>query len=103
MIKYIYQNKRRDSDYDEHWEYCSLNKIPFIQIIKSGTEFWKIEFDVFPIVKLEQIVVINFADHVIPLYLLYSKYRNLNKNNCINSGGGRNLILQSLIKRMFMA
>jgi hypothetical protein len=91
LIKFIYESKRK-SDNDNHWDYCSAKKIPYIKIIKSGTKYWKIDFDMFPTTKMERFVIINYSAHVIPLYELYIKYSKLPRNKYSVAGGSRNLV-----------
>ncbi len=92
VIKYILVNKKGNSIYNNHWEYCRENKIPCIQILKFGTKFWQVEFDVASITMQERFVILNYSDHVIPLYELYCIYSKLPPNKYSAIGGGRNLI-----------
>jgi hypothetical protein len=97
LIKFIYESKERSYN-DYHWDYCCSEKIPYIKIIKSGTKYWKIDFDLFPITKMERFVIMNYSEHILPLYELYVKYTNLPKNIYSASGGGRNLVFTVLTK-----
>lgn len=53
----------------------------------SGTKYWTLQFDMFPVTKLERFTVIDFGSHISPLYELYSNQVNLpaGKRHC--SGG----------------
>ena len=88
--KFVYKSK--DSGSYSHWDYCRDNKIPYVRIIKSGTKYWKIEFDMASVTMRERFVIISYADHIIPLYKLYAKYSSLPDNKYMYVGGGRNLI-----------
>lgn len=92
LIKFICERKKNTDYYNKHWEYCCSIKIPFICILQSGTKYWKMDFDVFPITKLERVTKINYAEHVIPLYDLYCKYADLPLDRSTYSGGGRSLV-----------
>ena len=89
FIKYVYWDKDTDN---KHWTYCCKNKIPCVSIIKAGTKYWKIEFDTASITQNERIVIVDYCDHVIPLYELYCVYSNLPSNKKSYAGGTRNLV-----------
>lgn len=91
FIKFIYESKKK-SENDKHWDSCCAKKIPYIKIIKSGTKYWKIDFDMFPTTKMERFEIISYSAHVIPLYELYIKYTKLPRNKYSAAGGSRNLV-----------
>ena len=92
LVKFIYDNEKDKDTFNKHWEYCCAQKIPCIRIIKSGTKFWQIEFDVLSVTLRERFVIMNYTEHIIPLYNLYGRYSKLPSNKYSAAGGGRNLI-----------
>lgn len=94
FVKFIYEDTKDTEVRNKHWDYCCANKIPRVVIIKSGTKYWKIDFDVFPVTKMERFVIINYAEHIMPLYELYIKYTNLPSSKISAAGGGRNLVFK---------
>jgi hypothetical protein len=92
FVKFIYADTKDNDIRNKHWEYCCANKIPCIVVIKSGTKYWKIDFEVFSVTKMERFVIINYAEHIMPLYELYIKYTNLPSSKISAAGGGRNLV-----------
>lgn len=43
---------------------------------------------------MERFVIINYAEHIMPLYELYIKYANLPSSKISAAGGGRNLVFK---------
>lgn len=78
---------RKNDIYNKHWEYCCTKKIPCIRINKSGTIYWKIDYELLPINKLERFWVINVDEHIHPLYKLYCKYAKLPSNKSLFGNG----------------
>ncbi len=90
LRKFTYNNKKSDNvEYTSHWNFCHDNKIPFVCIRKSGTKYWEIEYDIASITMMERFRIINYTDHISPLYKLYAKYSNLPYNKYDYFSGGR--------------
>ena len=87
MLKFIIDKK---SDYNNHWNYCIENDIPFVSIIPAR-KFAQVEFDVLSMLDFYELSKYP-TDFLITLYKSYSEFFNLpiNKFNC--SGGSKNLI-----------
>lgn len=75
---------------DNHWEYCCINSIPHIIIYKSSGKYTSIDYDAWSITKNERFTMLDFTDHVKPLYQLYSDYNKLPQSKYRLVGGGRN-------------
>jgi len=62
-----------------------------VTIDHDGTQYWSIEFDMFPVKKFERFSVVDYSDHILPLYELYVKQAKLpiDKKHCV--GGSRAL------------
>lgn len=94
MIKFIYQNKNRDNQYDKHWEFCCKNRLPFIRIFREGVKYCRIDYDMFPIAQLQYISIIDYSEHVISFYKNYKEKSNLPDNIFSYLGGGRYLMFK---------
>ena len=87
FVKFFYDSKKDNDNYNKHWEYCCAKKIPCIRINKSGTIYWKIDYELLPINKLERFWVINVDEHIRPLYKLYCKYAKLPSKKSLFGNG----------------
>lgn len=70
------------------WEYCCKNKLPLITIDEKGWKYSYISFDAWPFAKFERFRVINYFEHILPLYLLYKKYSKLPDGKYSITGSG---------------
>lgn len=74
---------------DEYtWEYCCENKMPLITIHEKGWKYSYISFDVWPFAKYARFRVINYYEHILPLYQLYKKYSKLPDEKYSITGSG---------------
>lgn len=89
--KFIYEDS-----INNHWDYCCENHIPFIQISNKGIKYSQISFDCWPLTTMKRFSVLNFGDHIIPLYELYAANSSLPKNHFSCSGGSSNLVMSVL-------
>lgn len=87
MLKFIIDKK---NDYNKHWDYCTKNDIPFVNIIPA-IKYSKIEFDILCMLDLYQLTN-SPSDFLIELYNVYSEFFKLptDKISCV--GGAKNLI-----------
>jgi hypothetical protein len=91
MIKYITKDNPADQEGMTFWDYCCTHSQPLVSVDTSGTRYWHINFDAFPVTKMERFTVINYSDHIIPLYKVYVAGANLPTDKVSAIGGGRNL------------
>ena len=91
MIKYITKDNPAQQEGLSFWDYCCTHSQPMVTVDTSGTRYWHIDFDVFPVTKMERFTVINYSDHVIPLYKVYVADAHLPTDKVSAVGGGRNL------------
>jgi hypothetical protein len=87
LVKFIYTDKKDTDIRNKHWDYCCVNKIPHIIVIKSSTKYWEIDYELLPINKLERFWVINVDEHIRPLYKLYSQYTKIPSNKSLFGNG----------------
>ena len=78
------------------WNFYCDNSIPLITISKVNQRISTICFDIWPLVKFDRFVIINYPDHIIPLYNLYVQYSKLPKKHYFYSGGSNNAMFNVL-------
>ncbi len=76
VVKYSLKSRNEPKGSDPHWDYCCQRRIPYVTIRKSGTKYWKVDYNVLPVIMGKRFTVISFAYSVTPLYELYCAEHN---------------------------
>lgn len=94
--KFIYNNINPIPVYP-HMDYCRSKNVPYISITTKGTKYWKINYDISTIGKLERFDKIDFADYIKPIHKVYLKRNNLPDKFSLVGGGkyGTLVVLKS--------
>jgi len=75
------------------WDYCWREPQPHVQIHKTGTKYWKLAFDMLPVIKFSRFTKLSYGAYFIPLYKTYSESVNLLKDKHNLIAGGLNAIM----------
>jgi hypothetical protein len=73
-----------------HGDYCLDNSLPYAKIRKSGTKYWKLEFDMHPIVKYPRIIKLVYGDCLKPIYNAYAESAGIPKEKQFCNGSEYN-------------
>lgn len=79
-----------------HFSFCMKDCIPFIRIYPTKGKYVKMEFDMFTVMKNERFVIINYTDHLLPLYDAYISIAQIPVKKKQYIGGGRNAVFTLL-------
>ena len=86
-MKFIIDKK---NDYNEHWNYCVKNDIPFVRIIPA-IKFSKVEFDIFCMLDFYTLTK-EPLDFFEELYKNYAEFFMLPKDKYSCAGGQKALV-----------
>lgn len=72
LPKFIYYKKGNfDKSYNEFYDYCCDNNLPFVSVETSGKKYWNIVYDTFTIKKFERFYAIHYDEFIQPFYRDY--------------------------------
>jgi hypothetical protein len=94
VVKFYYDLRSDKNGFDQHWNYCCKNDLPFVRIIKQGKKYCSIEFDVISITKSSRLLLVDFSGQIIKFYTTYIKQSRLPVAKSLIIGGGSSLIFK---------
>ncbi|MCF8465120.1 MAG: hypothetical protein K9G41_09770 [Flavobacteriales bacterium] len=56
-----------------HLDYCFERSLPYVKIRKEGTKYWKLDFNMHPIVRNTRLIKLNYGDCLEPIYKAYAE------------------------------
>ena len=61
-LSFAVVNHRTSPETKLHYQDCCQQRKPYVVVIKSGTRYWKVDYDILPVVIGERFTVLPFSD-----------------------------------------